>query len=129
MSGRRLLKRHFEFEIESWKRMLGFLSDENINSKLHLSDIVKDMGDGDGKVMERVEYFHNTLLKEDEVIDFLYKEVIDHNRLMLHVDSEFHDSGTELKEKQKKMRIELENAKSEFFKLNLELNDWLYQVF
>ena len=123
-----LIKRQFEFEIDTWKRILTFLSDENINTKNRLSDIVKDMGNNDGELLERIEYFHSCLLKEDEIIDFLYREVLDQQRAALRNNFGLNDALKETTQSQERLRKELEKARNYFFELNVEFNKYFSEV-
>jgi hypothetical protein len=128
MPGGILIKRQFEFEIDTWKRMLTFLSDENINAKNRLSDIVKDIGNNDGELMERAEYFHSCLLKEDEIIDFLYREVLERQRVTRHNSFELNEPLKETIQSQERLRKELEKAKNYFFELNVEFNKYFSEI-
>jgi len=128
MSRPELIIKQYQHEVETWRRILSFLSEENINIKKRLSEILKGMEKSDNAMLDRIEYFHNRLLKEDEIISFLSKEVADQNRLLTH---EVYEDGNILKAvngKQSKLRSALESAEQEFNKLNFEFNSYLSDI-
>lgn len=117
--------KQFQHEIETWKRILSFLTDENINIKKRLSEILRTVESGDDKMLDRIEYFHNRLLKEDEVIAVLFREVGDQERSIMHNGFEEDLRLRATGDKQVKLRNALEKAEQEFNKLNFEFNSYL----
>ncbi len=121
------LKTQFEFEIETWKRLLVFLSEENNNAKNRLSDIVKDIGNNDEELIERVENFHNRMLKGDEILGLLYREMLEQQSLISKTNG-VNEYQTEVKSKQQDLRNGLKKVKNNFLELNAEFNNWLSEV-
>ena len=52
-----LLMNQFQYEIDSYKRILNFFTEENIKFKKRLSDFITVSGIDDNQFMEQVEYF------------------------------------------------------------------------
>jgi hypothetical protein len=72
----------FETEIDEWKKILTFIQVENINLKERLTLFLKHSGDNLPGLMERAEYFHDLLLKEDEITSFLNREIMTQQKLL-----------------------------------------------
>ena len=116
-------------ENATWKRVLGFLTEENINLKNRLSEILQNKADCDKSFLEQVEYFQNSFLKQDEVLGFLRIEVGDQEKSLLPAN--FPGTAEQLKEiqkKQKKLRQEFESAELLFNKLKFEFNSYLSTI-
>ena len=122
-----LLMSQFRYEIESYKRMLNFFTEENIKFKKRLSDFITVSGIDDNQFMEQVEYFHNYLLKEDEYIGFLQTELADQESLM--TKSQEIDSLKEMLNTQHRIRKELQFVEDDFHKLTFELNNYMCTFF
>jgi hypothetical protein len=118
----------FQHENDTWRRILGFITDENINLKKRLSEILKTLNDNDSSVLDRIEYFHNCLLKDDEIIRFLYREVADQGKLLIREIYEDGELVKEVRKKQKKLRKNLEIAEQQFNKLKFEFNSYLGEI-
>ncbi len=112
-----------QFESDSWKRLLGFIIDENIHLKNRLSEVLKN-GFG-GNWLEEMETFHNQLVKEDERISLLRNEIAELDRLLVR---EVFDDGRIIKDidrRLKKLRHNITNTEEQFGKLKLEFNSFL----
>ena len=115
--------RQLQFESDSWKRLLGFIIDENIHLKNRLSEVLKN-GFG-GNWLEEMETFHNQLVKEDERISLLRNEIAELDRLLVR---EVFDDGRIIKDidrRLKKLRHNITNTEEQFGKLKLEFNSFL----
>ena len=122
-----LLMNQFQYEIDSYKRILNFFTEENIKFKKRLSDFITVSGIDDNQFMEQVEYFHNYLLKEDEYIGFLQTELADQESLM--TKSPGIDTAKEMLNTQHKIRKELQFVEDDFHKLTFDLNNYMSAFF
>lgn len=122
-----LLMRQFRYEIESYKRMLHFYSEENILFKKRLSDFINASDTNNTEFMEQVEYFHTYLLKEDEYIGFLQSELSDQETLLFQPADT--DSAKEILNNQLKLRKELQFVEDDFHKLTFDLNNYMSSFF
>ena len=115
--------RQLQFESDSWKRLLGFIIDENIHLKNRLSEVLKN-GFG-GNWLEEMETFHNQLVKEDDRIGLLRNEIAELDRLLVR---EVFEDGRIIKDidrRLKKLRHNITNTEEQFGKLKLEFNSFL----
>ncbi len=115
----------FRHENEAWGRVIRFLTDEYIFLKNRLSEILQKMDENDKILLERIEYFQNHFLKEDEIIGYLRMEIRDLNKLLALDSVENSEPFKEVKKKQKKLRIELEKTEQSFVKLKYEFNNYV----
>ena len=60
-------------ESDTWKRILEFMTEENIHLKNRLSEILK--GDLEEDLLVTAEIFQNSFVREDELIRLLRKDV------------------------------------------------------
>jgi hypothetical protein len=103
-------------ESDWWKRKLEFLAEENIHLKMDLGDLLKDIEDDPG-MLEQIENFHNSFIKEDEAITLLRNEIRIYDKLLLkdlYVDGEMvHD----VIRRQKKLRERIRKEEKAFNEL------------
>ena len=69
-------------ETAVWKQIVADIQDKNIVLKSRLSAIVKFLDNRSPVLIERMEYFYDLLLREDEVTGFLSDEIKLHTRLL-----------------------------------------------
>jgi hypothetical protein len=115
----------FLHENETWKRMLVFIQDENINIKNRLSAVVKEMDGGEDIMLEQIEYFQNRFLEEEENLRRLKKEVESQNQLLI---KDIYEDGVlfnKVKNRQLKLRKEMEKMEKDFNRLKFEFNNYL----
>ena len=65
--------KQIEHEIETWKRMLLYMQEENIHLKNRLSEVLKDRFDN--KMLEVVEVFQSRFIMLDDLVSSLKKEI------------------------------------------------------
>lgn len=110
-------------EINTWKRMLGFMQEENVHQKNRLSDVLKDRFDK--KLLDGVECFQTDFIKEDEVISELKNEVGE-LEYMLHseiINGEEHNFP--ITRRIENIRKHIDSAEKDFTKMNIEFNHYL----
>jgi hypothetical protein len=117
----------FHHENDMWKRMLGFMREENINSKNRLSEIVKEMDGADFLMLEQIEYFQNRFLEEDDKIRQLRKEVEDQDDLLEREKYNENDGALirTVKGTQARLRNDIERTTKAFNRLKFEFNNYL----
>ena len=124
-----LLVSQFLSENETWNRTLECLTEEDLNLKKRLSEILKNMDQRDDTLLERIEHFHNRLLKINETISFLCQEVNKSEKQLmqeLNINTEF---PSERRHLQKKIRKEMEMIEFEFHTLKFDLNNFIDEIF
>jgi regulator of replication initiation timing len=115
--------KQLQYETDTWKRVLGFMMEENIHLKNRLSEILKDKFDGN--LLEEVESFQSSFIKEDEMIGLLRNNVAELDKLLVR---EIFEDGTIVKKvdtKLKKLRHNMANAEKQFSKLKSDFNNYL----
>jgi regulator of replication initiation timing len=115
--------KQLQYEAETWKRMLGFMTDENIRLKNRLSEILKDTFDKN--LLDEVDGYQSRFVKEDAMIGLLRNEVAELDRLLTR---EVFEDGSIIKKvdrKLKNLRNNIKNAEKEFGKLKEDFNSYL----
>jgi len=111
------------FESDSWKRLVGFMMDENIQMKQRLTIILKD--NFDKNLLEEVENFQSTFIKGDELINLLRNDVGELDKLLVR---EIFEDGKIIKDidgSLKRLRNDIINAERHFSNLKLEFNNFV----
>jgi hypothetical protein len=115
--------KQLQFEIEGWKRLLGFMVDENIQLKERLAFV---LGNGFNQhLLEDAEQFQNSFLHNDEVIRMLRNDVADLDRLM---GMEIFEDGKTLQDIDRKLeatRINIVHAEIKFGRLQSAFNRYM----
>ena len=65
--------KQMQHEVETWRRMLLYMQEENIHLKNRLSEVLKDRFDK--KMLEVVEVFQSKFITQDDLVNSLKKEV------------------------------------------------------
>lgn len=115
--------RQLQYESDTWRRLLGFMIDENIHLKNRISAILKNGFQKD--LLEGVEDFQTRFLKEDDLIVLLRNEVAELDKLL---EREIFEDGKIIKEidkRLKRLRNDIISAERQFSKLKLEFNNYL----
>ncbi len=115
----------YKIEIEGWKRIITFIKDENVHLKNLLSGVVKDLDTDDIVLLERIEYFQNKFLDEDEIIKYLRDDISEQDKALIKDIYEDRLSLKTLEHQQIKLRKRLEISEQKFNKLKFEFNNYL----
>lgn len=110
------------FETDTWKRLLGFLMDENNRLKIRLSEILDHSADK--SLLARAELFQNSFIREDELIQLLRNEIAEINSL-LQQESPQEDLALEAGNRLQKLRKSILHTENCFYKLMLSFNTYL----
>ena len=115
--------RQLQYESDTWRRLLGFMIDENIHLKNRISAILQNGFQKD--LLEGVEDFQTRFLKEDDLIVLLRNEVAELDKLL---EREIFEDGKIVKEidsRLKKLRNNIIIAERQFSRLKLDFNNYL----
>jgi len=109
-------------EINTWKRMLSFMQEENVHLKNRLSDVLKERFNKN--LLDEVEFFQTNFIKEDEVIGLLKSEVaaID-NILKWYLIN--HENNLLIKKRIENVRNNIDAAERDFTKISIDFNKYL----
>ncbi|OQY95582.1 MAG: hypothetical protein B6D37_05260 [Sphingobacteriales bacterium UTBCD1] len=118
--------RQFQHEIDTWKRNLEFLLQENVNLKNRLAEVLQTVQDDD--ILEAAETFQSEFLREDEAIQILRGDIAKQDHLLTR---EIYENGYIIKDvvrQQKKLSEGVKNVVSGFNKLKFDFNSYLGEV-
>ena len=115
--------KQLKHETGMWKRMLGFMQEENIHLKNRLSDVLKERFNK--KMLDDVEVFQNNFIKEDEVINLLKNELAEIENSLSSVALVDGEINKNITAKINKMRINIDTAEKDFTKINNDFNNYL----
>ena len=119
--------RQYEYELESWNRLLAFQLQECIYFKTRLSEIVNSTEDNN--VLLAAEKFQEDFIAEDRVITFLKSELVSQGHLLKRDIYEDGELLGELIKKQKKLRADIRKAEKLFRHVSEEFSDYLIDQF
>ena len=120
------------YEVETWKRLIVFIKNENLMRINRLNDIIKS--NDDKNILLKIENFQVQFLTLEEIYFVLNDEVIEQqNRLMLIHKKEYDIDIILLIKEQQDIRLNMEKLinkinkiKADFFQ---EFSEKLYQSF
>ena len=113
--------KQLQHESATWKRSLGYIIEENIHLKNRLSAILQDKFDK--RLLDQLESFQNSFLKEDERISLLRNDIVEFDILL-----EIPETGKPPKEitgKLKKIRNNIVSTETQFGNLKIDFNSYL----
>jgi hypothetical protein len=119
------------YEVETWKRLIVFIKNENLMRINRLNEIIKS--NNDKNILNKIENFQVQFLTLEEVFYILNNEVaVQENRLMLVHKKEYEIDIILLIKQQQDIRLNMEKLinkinqiKSDFFQ---EFSEKLYQL-
>jgi hypothetical protein len=118
--------KQWQCESDSWKRLLGFMLEENAYLKGRLSDLLKKEIDLD--LLDTLETFQNRFVREDELISLLRDEVTELDKLLIR---EMFEDGNIIKLTEKKFRKvkgNIETTEKAFAKLFQDFDNYVLET-
>src|SRR3954452_17728828 len=73
--------KQLQFERDMWKRLLGFMMDENINMKNRIATVLKEPFDNN--LLEDFESFQNRFIRLDDLIGLLRNDLVQLEQLLI----------------------------------------------
>ena len=113
----------FEYETDTWKRLLNFMIDENIHLKIRLSEILQQISGVSS--LEDLENFQNRFIMQDVFISLLRNDIAELDHLMMREIFEDGKIITEIDRKLFRLRNNIINAETQFSKLKIDFNNFL----
>ena len=128
---RNIILEQLIYEVETWKRLIVFIKNENLMRINRLNEIIKS--NDDKKILCKIENFQVQFLMLEEFYSVLNNEVVDqHNRLMLVKKKEYEIDLISIIKHQQDIRINLEKLinkinkiKADFFQ---DFSEKLYEL-
>ena len=112
--------KQLQHESATWKWSLGYITEENIHLKNRLSAIRKDKFDKN--LLDQIESFQNSFLKEDERISLLRNDIVEFDKLLGTPETGL---THEITGKLKKIRNNIVSTDTQFSNLKIEFNSYL----
>lgn len=116
----------FRYEASSWKRVLEFIKQENIQVKNHLAEVVR-FSDADQFALNDVEFLLNNLLQIEAGVGLILKDVQSFEKL---IDKEFYVDGSYMSLIHKRQMIikDLKNIETQFKNVQSQADSFLYNT-
>jgi len=111
------------YEVAAWKRLLGFLSDENNLLKDRLSEVLKERNSIID--LSDAERFQSNFVREDELLQVLRMEVVEIERLARAFGNKEINHQRIIERKLKLFRSNILYFESQFAGLQTVFNDYL----
>ena len=115
--------KQFKHEIESWKRSLGFMMEENVYLKNRLSDLLKE--NFRTNLLEEAENYQTYFLNEDKLIGLLRNEIAELEKLLIRQAFENEKFEKEIEKKIKQLRKSITDIGTQFGKLKSKFNTYM----
>ena len=112
-----------QYEINTWKRLLSFMSEENIQLKNRLSEVLKN--NFDKNLLEEVEIYYTNIIKEDELFILLRNEINELDNLLVRKVFEEEEFMKNFEKKFRRFSNNIKNSEKQFGKLKLNFNNYL----
>jgi hypothetical protein len=128
---RNIILEQLIYEVETWKRLIVFIKNENLMRINRLNEIIKS--NNDKNILCKIENFQVQFLMLEEFYSVLNNEVVDqHHRLMLVKKKEYEIDLISIIKHQQDIRINLEKLinkinkiKADFFQ---DFSEKLYEL-
>jgi regulator of replication initiation timing len=117
--------KQLQYEIDTWKRLLGFMIEENIHLKIRLSEVLKNKFDNN--LLEEVEDFYNKIIKEDDLFLLLRNEINELDKLFDNIIFKEEDVLVKANRKFKQFRNNINATEKQFGKLKINFNNYLLE--
>jgi hypothetical protein len=116
----------FKYEASSWKRILEFIKQENIQVKNHLAEVVR-FSDADEFSLNDVEFILNNLLQIEAGVRLIITDVQVFEKL---IDKEIYVDGSYLNLIHKRQMIikDLKNIEVQFKNMQSQADSFLYNT-
>jgi hypothetical protein len=115
-----------QFESDSWKRLLSYITDENIQLKYRIAAMLNN--GFDKKQLETIEGFQNQFIREDMLISLLRNEVAEMDRLLTTEKFDNSKIADTIKNKLSKIRTNIAAAACKMANLKQAFNDYILKV-
>jgi len=121
----RLKLKQLQHESDTWKRSLGFMTDENVQLKNRLAEILRT--DFDESQLEDLEHFQTNFIREDEMIRVLKTDIAKLDKLLVRAILDDYQMIEKVNRMLREIRKKISIAETQFSKLKLEFNSCLLE--
>ena len=124
MSDLRIMQ--IQFELDTWKRVLYCLMDENAHLKVRLSEVLKN--NNDAVLLEKSEFCQNCFLLHDDLLSVLRDQFAKLNKQILK-NQLTPAKILNIKERFISLRRHMMEAECDFSKIRNDYNEFLFNFF
>ncbi len=111
-------------EAEAWKKILGFLQQENILQKNKLAEMLGNHHGKNGDLLEIAEQYQHQFLQQDQAFRLMWNDIAELEKLVKENNSDVVESK-KLSHGQKRLRKEIKTLEINFDKLKSGFNNFL----
>jgi predicted nuclease with TOPRIM domain len=104
--------KQINYDLDSWKRIVAFMTEENIHLKKRLAELLKD--GFNEELLEEIEDYQSSFVTEDDNINQLKKYISEMDELLNREIFEDGSIRNEIDAHVKKLRNEMKKAEYEF---------------
>lgn len=115
--------KQLQYEISSWKRFLDYLTEENIQMKNRLSEILKDKFDS--YLLEEVDGFQTRFIRKDNLVEVLRNEVMELDETPVAEIFKDEKIFKKITAKIKRLHKNISNTEKQFSKLKSDFHKFL----
>ena len=115
--------KQLQYETNTWKRLLCFIQEENVYLKNRLAEVLKDKFNV--SLLEDVERFQSSFIKEDELIGFLRNEVSEIDGELVKEIFEDGKLNKGIYKRIHQLRNNLSNTEKRFSRIKMSFNNYL----
>jgi regulator of replication initiation timing len=115
--------KQLQYESETWKRILGFMMEENVHLKNRLSAVLRDRFDD--RLLEEMENFHSRFIREDELISLLRHDMAELDNLLIREVFEDGMLKKKLVKRFKQLRNHIKKTELQFGRLKMQFISYL----
>ncbi len=120
-----LRMKQLELEIEAWKRLLSFLTDENVKIKMRFATALNYFRDN--RLLIKLEQFNDSFISQDEMIKLMRNEVESiHKILHLPVNNKNVDINI-TEEKISRLRENISLFECQFSSLKKDFDNFMHE--
>lgn len=119
--------RQFHHESDTWKRNLEFITQENANLKNRLAEVLQSIP-ADGDILNTAEYYQNEFIREDELVNFLRRDISKLDKLLVQEVYEDGEIFQNVIHQQKKLSEDMKGIISGFNRLKFDFNNYLGNI-
>jgi hypothetical protein len=121
----RLKLKQLQHESDTWKRSVGFMTDENVQLKNRLAEILR--ADFDENLLEDLEHFQTNFIREDEMIRLLKTDIAELDNLLVRGIVENRQINENVNRMLREIRSKIILAEAQFGKLKLGFNSYMLE--
>lgn len=113
---------HFQKEADAWKRLLDFLQTESVYLKNHITELAGH--DTHAGMLQRLDYFQTRLLRKEELLALLRKDV-QHFTKNLGVDPSVSAVSEKMQQEKRLLGTEIDVFEKQFNQVKTEFYHYL----